>query len=415
STTGQLIPPVAITVSVKNESPPSTANSNINSFQFTVSGLALLNGSGDIACPNARCSVDPSTGTVYVTNISPPVQAQQVMKVTFHASSCVAKSEAFISSNTVYSGSQLNGDTFVAFGGKPDTDFPMVLTLSTRDAASPPTIADTGISCGPINCGQDFPVADSRTSCGINASNPICVTTRRGNDKNGAVCTSSPVDYFVTNLLEPNGKMHFKWETNSAGAFAYRVNVPFPSTPITDPPTTPVPPPWQVSWLPTDGNAIFIGAATCVGADVSTFPASPDGLPLPAQLTTLASAVKVNDKQIKVVSTPLGLPTGVFSIVIDGERMDVTKVNSNTWTVTRGTGLTQATTHAVNKPVMSTPLPTLTSGQFSTDQNVLAVQQTVYSVGQQAQICRASASQDNGDDTWSAWFIDIGDGWVLGR
>ncbi|HET8874935.1 MAG TPA: hypothetical protein VFO53_01285, partial [Casimicrobiaceae bacterium] len=67
STTGQLIPPVAVTVTVKNESPPSTANSNISSFQFTVSGLALLNGSGDIACPNARCSVDPSTGTVYVT------------------------------------------------------------------------------------------------------------------------------------------------------------------------------------------------------------------------------------------------------------------------------------------------------------------------------------------------------------
>lgn len=404
-TTLQLIPPVAVTVSVKNESPPSTANSNISSFQFTVSGLALLNGSGDIACPNARCSVDASTGTVYVTNISPPIQAQQVLKVTFHASSCVVKSEAGISSNTVYSGSQLNGDTFVPFGGRPDTDFPMVLTLSTRDAASPPTIADTGISCGPISCRQDFPVADSRTSCGSDASDPICVTTRRGNDKNGAVCTTSPVDYFVTNLLETDRKLHFKWETNPAGAFAYRVNV-----------SSLVVPPWQVSWLPTDGNAIFIGAPTCAGADLTAFPTSPDALPLPTQLTTLASAVKMNDKQIKVVSTPPNLPIA-FSIIIDGERMDVTKVNNNTWTVVRGAGLTQATSHAASKPVMSTPLPTLTSDQFSTDPNVLPVQQTVYSVGQQAQICRASASHDNADGTgtWSAWFIDIGDGWVLGR
>jgi len=414
--TGQLIPPVAVTVTVKNESPPSTANSNISSFQFTVSGLALLNGSNDIACPNARCSVDPATGTVYVTNISPPIQAQQPLTVTFHASSCVVKSEAFISSNTVYSGSQLNGDTFVPFGGKPDADFPMVLTLSTRDdTVSPPAIGDTGISCGPISCSQGFPVADSRTNCGTNAGDPICVTTRRGTDKNGAVCTASPVDYFVTNLLEPNGKMHFKWETNPAGAFAYRVNVPFPSTPITDPPTTPVPPPWQVSWLPTDGTAIFIGAPGCAGADLGAFPTSAVGLPLPTQLTTLASAVKQNDKQIKVVSTPPNLPPVTFSIVIDGERMDVTKVNSNTWTVVRGAGLTQATAHAANRPVMSTPLPALTSGQFSTDPNVLPIQQTVYSIGQQAQICRASASHDNGDDTWSAWFIDIGDGWVLGR
>jgi hypothetical protein len=411
---GQLNAPVAVTVTVKNESPPSTANSNISSFKFTVSGLALLGSPGDVSCPNAQCVVDPQTATVYVSKISPPIQAQQPFTVTFHATSCVVNGEAFIPAETiaVYTGSSFNGDTFAPFADKPKPDdkFPMVRTLSLRDPEqfdTISTITQTGISCGPISCTQNFAVTDSRTDCSspLVAGDPICVTTRRGIDKNGAVCTASPVDYFVTNLLVTNKKVHFKWETNSAAAFAYRVNVT---------PDTAAGPDWQVSWLPTDGDPIFIGAAGCLGANLGSFPTSPNGLPLPSQLTTLASAVKFNDKQIKVTSTPANFTGG--PIVIDTERMNVIKVNSNTWTVERGSGFTQQAPHAlVPGKVMSTPLPLLTSAQFSSDVNVLAVQQTVYSVNQQAQMCRASASHDNGDGTWSAWFIDIGDGWTLGR
>ena len=78
---------------------------------------------------------------------------------------------------------------------------------------------------------------------------------------------------------------------------------------------------------------------------------------------------------------------------------------ANAWTVDRG----QGGPHPFAAPVMSTPLRTLTSAQLS---DPPAQNAAGYFVGNQAQICKASASHDNSDGTWSAWFIDIGDGWV---
>jgi hypothetical protein len=271
--TEQLVPPVAVTVTVKNESPPQ-ANSNISSFQFTLSGLIVFK--DGLTCPNARCTVDDATNTVFVTNISPPIQTQQSLIVTLHVSSCVAVGEASIAP-LVFSGSQVNGDPFDVYDSKTRTDasFPMVTTLSTRTGPdTAPTITTTGILCGNIACGDPpLVVPESFGTCGSDPADPRCVTTSRGTDKNGA-CSATPIDYAVTNLLPSSKSLHFVWDTNTApsATFAYRLNGAFPST---VPPAAPSPPPWQVAWLTTTTNGVpgpaFIAAQECLGAD--EFPA----------------------------------------------------------------------------------------------------------------------------------------------
>ena len=393
----QLVAPVAVQVILKNESPPPlSANSNFSSAQFKVTGLTLL---GDVGCPNAQCSVDTSTGTVYVTNISPPVQATQTITISLYASSCVAVNDAKVENVTVYTGSQLSGDSFQPYA-KTDSAFPMVLMLSTRKEATSTTpllIEPTGISCGKINCNGAFPVEDSRPTggCLIDSTDVKCVTTTRGIDKNG-FCGGS-VDYFVTNLLTTDKKAHIVWQTNPSAAFAYQLNVGSASSPT-----------WQVAWLPATGDPVFVGAQQCRGVDLTAFP--PVTLPLPAQYATLASAIKSNDKNIKITVTGTSLPNIGDPIVIGGERMNVTKINSNTWTVDRAQGGTAPAEHPLNAPVMSTPLPTLTSAQVPPNPSPQYL--AGYRVGNQAQVCQASVSHDNGNGTWSAWFIDIGDGWV---
>jgi len=395
--TEQLVPPVAVTVTVKNESPPSQANSNISSFKFTLSGLIVFQ--DGLTCPNAKCSVDPVTNTVFVTNISPPIQAQQAITITLHVSSCVAVGEASLSAQ-VFSGSQVNGDMFVPFP-KTDPSFPMVTTLSERtESNTGPTFTTAGILCGNIACGETLPVPESFGTCDTNPTDPRCVTTSRGTDKNGA-CSIAPLDYAVTNMLPTTSRLlHFKWDANAfpSAAFAYQLNAPFPST---VPPATPSPPPWQVAWLTTTTGGVtspaFIDAQECLGADLTTYP--PATLPLPAPYGTLAAAVKAADKSIKVTTSTSTFPPLPFPIVIDSERMNVTKITTNTWTVQRAPA-PFAVAHSLNAPVMSTPL------------RLVLQSSGPYKAGDVAQVCRASLSHDNGNGIWSAYFIDIGDGWI---
>ena len=403
---GQLVAPTTVTVRLKNESPPSVANSNISSFQFTLTGLNLaLNGA---SCA-AQCTAVGNT--VYVTNISPPIQAQQTFDVTLLVTSCVVVNDANVGGVAVYTGSQLNGDTFAPLA-KNDSAFPMVLTLSKRTEATqttPLTITATGISCGTIGCSQSFPVENFTCS---SASATDCVNTIRGNNKDG-VCSTN-VDYFVTNLLRSttNPLLHFNWATDPAAAFAYELTVQ-PANPTSEPA-------WQLSWLPTSGPPVFIGAPLCIGADLSQYP--PALIPFPQSYGTLSASVKTNDKFIYVdtssgqVTVPSPFPSGGFPIIVGTERMQVTKINTNKWTVSRAQGGTSPTAPGVGAPVMSTPLPLLTSAQFSTDSATKNAQLAAgYFVGQQAQMCRTAISHDNGNGTWSTWIMDIGDGWVLGR
>ena len=78
-----------IFVKIKNESPPSDASSNINSFSFTVKGMSITS-LDKTACESlgGMCALDTTTNTVTVTNISPPIQAKGIYTVSLKVNSC---------------------------------------------------------------------------------------------------------------------------------------------------------------------------------------------------------------------------------------------------------------------------------------------------------------------------------------
>ena len=331
----QLVVPVPVTVTVKNESPPSTANSNIGSFRFTVVGLSI-DSTQPISCPRALCS---ATGnTVTVTNISAPIQAQEEYPISFSARSC---GDGQLANISVYNGSSVNGNTF--------------------NFKASPSILTSSVSCGDLDCSTEFSVPDSGGST---------ILVHRGVDKDG-VCFINALPYYVTNTLPV---VHFRWpvgadpNADSAAAFRYVIT----ATPSGNGP--------KVAWLTDNaGSPIFIAAPSCLGD-------------LPTAYGSLAADVANSDKKI-AVNTTAAVPAVPFAIVIGSERMDVTKVTNNQWTVTRHTGGTSASAHFANDPVMSTPLP------------ILSASSGPYSAGSQAQMCLLNQSGN------TTTIIDIGDGW----
>jgi hypothetical protein len=370
--------PVTVAVTVKNESPPSTANSNISSFKFTLYGQSII--ANSLTCPNAQCMPDPTDqhgNTVIVTNISPPIQPGPGYVLTLQTSSC-GDVTAPVGQTFVYSGSQLTGTQF-----------------------APKNLPNTvSVRCGAIPCTNSdvfFTVPDS--------TNPVegsakYVTGLRGQfDKNGA-CVG--VNYDTTNTIPTDNTLHFAWDTTTddAAVFAYQVNVN-----NGDPAANPV----KVSWLNNpNGTPSFIVAPFCNSLSANP----PDDLPLPAPYGALAAAVKANDKSIKIdtsqalVQPPNPIPAEGFPIVVDAERMQVTKITTNAWTVTRNAGVAHT---VIGTKVMSTPLPLLTGYVFDDPQKLAG-----YNAAKQAQVCIANQSAPVSGVT-TVWIIDIGDAWILGK
>jgi len=377
--------PVPMTVTVKNESPPSTANSNISSFRFTIQGVTIDQNVA-LTCGNAQCAFDSTTpNTINVTNISPPIQAQGKVTVTFGATSC---GDAAITTASIFSGSQLNGAQFLKVITT-DPDFP-----DTRTA---------GISCGNLACNQNFVVPNSTTPASID---PNYLSGVRGfYDKDGACAAPevSDVGYTVTNLIVSDNLLHVEWDSDPAAALAYQVNV------VSS--TLPVP---KVAWLAGGSGPVFITAPYC--NVISTNP--PTDLPLPKPYGTLAAGISANDKKFTVnLAAGVTLPSVNFDVVVGPqpdfgiERMQVTNVvTGNKLTVTRHTGGTSASDHPISASVMSTPLPILTGYTFTSAQ-----QQAGYANGKQAQMCLATAPVQTSSDHWTFWVIDIGDGFVQPR
>jgi hypothetical protein len=392
---GQLLPPSETTVRFKNESPPSVGASNFASITFALSSLVATG----VSCGSrATCSIDFANNAILVTNISPPIQAQEIFDVTVQVSSCVVSGDASVPQDSVRvsTGSQINnGDMFVLYTG--DNSFPVLSTLS-----DPATKKPSGIRCGDIDCGETFAVANNL--CQTTTSDPECVTTVRGNNTNGGC--GATVDYFVTNdIATAKKKLHFVWQTDSFAAFAYRVNIPSVAEPYL-----------QMSWLPQTGSPVFIPAPACtiqVAAD-----ASYDQVPLPYPYGTLGQDVKLNSSKIQVdVASGVTVPATPFAIVIGTERMLVTAVGNNQWNVTRGDGFTTVATHAKGAPVMFTALPTLVQ-DYKGVPYTLDAQQTAagYKLGLKARMCLASPLVPHVDPDgiviWSGWAIDAGDGWM---
>jgi len=363
-----------IFVKIKNESPPSDASSNINSFSFTVKGMSITS-LDKTACESlgGMCALDTTTNTVTVTNISPPIQAKGIYTVSLKVNSC---GDGVWSAN-VYTGSQLTGQSFGFI--KDDTL---------------PSNTETNVSCGDAACNMSFTVPDSLAATNI--------TGLRGlYNKDGSTC--STVDYFATNTIPINKTLHFAWDatssvddTSQVGAtFRYTVTFPNPGRP-------------QLAWHTDSLGPVFVDAQPCL---VTQFDHN-----LPAPYGTLAQDVNSTKNKISVnVTTPpsISLP---FPIIVESERMNVTAIGPSQWTVERHQGGTAPQAHNASPTVfiMSTPRPLLT-GPFVQRQLSAG-----YKVGDQAHGCVASPVVPPTD--LSAWdstttfdIIDIDDIWSLGR
>lgn len=376
-TNGVLDTPVQMKLFLKNEAPPGQANSNIGSF--TVSPVGVTIAPGSITCSTGKCAVNGNALTV--TNIS-ALQAQQILEVDFATTSC-GDGHWFA---TVYNGSSLSGQVF---GLVTDADFFNDGTLVADDQI-------TNASCGAAACtGTTFVVSDSTSPS--TTSLQYVTGLRSPLNKDGAG-TCSATDYFVSNMLPSNGRLHFRWPVDiidgqPSAVFKYTMNLPSSNA--------------MVAWLNTDGTP-------ATGSDPNVFPYF---IPAAACLTNVApapyaqlgSSISATTLQINVVNSlsPGQLPNRPFPAVIGSERILVQQVTGNgTWTVARGQGGTSAASHNANDPVMSTPLPILAApvGPYqTTDHPPKAVQ---------AQVCIIGAPVLNAGGTWTATFFDIGDAWA---
>lgn len=359
--------PAPITVTIKNESPPSTGNnSNISSFSFTVTGMAIssldtdtCNGQGGI------CTL--SGNTVTVTNISPPVQAQGTYTVPVTVNSCGDGAW----SAQVNSGSQLNGNPF---GFTTENGF---------------TNTATNVNCGEAGCGNAFSVPNSLMVSG----SPTDISGIRGTfNKDGGTC--STVDYTATNTIPTNETLHFEWTTSELGAtFRYTATFQNPGAP-------------QFAWFTDSQGPVFVDGQACLRTQFANN--------LPAPYGTLAQDVNSSKTKIQVnVTTAPTIPLP-FPIIVESERMLVTAISTNQWTVLRGQGGTARAAHSATPTVsiMSTPRPLLT-GPFNARQSAAH-----YNVGDQAHGC-IDAPVDSLTTPWSSTntfaIIDIDDIWTAGR
>jgi hypothetical protein len=334
-----------VTATIANDNPSGS------SAQFSSFILSVLNVSGitiDTADADSTflgtVTVSADHKSVSVTDI-PPVKANQSYVLTLHIKGC---GDGNTWSATVWAGTNFSGGTY------------------SDDHKGPET---TDVPCGALACNDPVLVSG------------IVTSGQRGfYNKDGSTC--STVEYFVTDLIGTPSGLHFRWDTQLNAAFLY-----FLSEPVT-----------QTAWL-TDGTGlpIFVPA---LGCDLSSI------APLPAPYGTLLQ--DNGNKTIKVDSTtaipgmyPLPLDTlagAGFPIVIETERMQVTKISGQTWTVTRGTGNTSAKKHPAGKFVMSTPLPIIPNSLPFTN----SVGVNGYAPGNFAHVCYPGTDSSSG-------IIDIGD------
>lgn len=380
ATSGQVMAPVPITVTIKNESSTTNPGSNISSFSLTPVGVTI-DPYAALTCPGAMCAVDAAHNTLLVTNMS-PLKAGLAYPVTFSVSSCGdGKWTA-----AVWTGSQLSGSSF---------------SRLIPDDPTFPYIDMTNVACGVVGCGPDqtFTVANSSST---SPTDPGSVWLQRGAYNKDGSCAST--DYFVSNTIPQDATLHFRWPVATSdplgqpyAAFLYAVNFAGIQVPVP-----------QVAWLNTDGTPATSSDPTVVPAYVPAPACLSQNLPAP--YGSLVAGITATSTQIQVdTSTPstgrIAVPKKPpFPIVIGTERMLVTKApGNNIWTVVRAQGGISPAMHQATNFVMSTPLPLLPAGAA-----------TPYTPGFQAQMCVAAPPTLNSGGFWTTLFIDIGDGYVKG-
>jgi hypothetical protein len=218
-------------------------------------------------------------------------------------------------------------------------------------------------------------------------------------NKDGLCTAADDVNYYATNTLSTSNLLHVEWATDPTAAFAYKLNASTGGIP-------------NVSWLSSSGVPIFIQAPQC--RVLATAP--PTDLPLPRKYGVLTSAVSFSDKKISVTLDTGVIPPAVGDpINIGGERLVVTQVKNNSWSVERRTGGTPTdtsvpTNYSAGQPVMFTPLPLVPSSPACFNADGTPASSCPYDAGKQAQMCLASSISGTGP--FNYWILDIGDGWV---
>ena len=346
--------PTPIDARVFNLTPP-TANSTISSIDLFVDvKWQVLNqfvGTVDkrvqVLDNSGKWKADVSTTShLKIANLA-PVKPDKWVTVRFYVNDVSCGDGGW--DVTAYTGSGFTGDTF-----GPETS-PFVKQV-------------TSVACAQLNCNQGI---DSVQPQGVDlllgTNSPKFIDKLyRGNNQDGpASCSNlyvyqTPISELIRGTLTVTSLVTV-WDKNLANpqpaVFRYGVNLePTAGFETTESKLSQM----RVAWLPiSDTNPApdFQSALFCEGGVV-------DANSTPFQYTKL---VEDNGDRIKVEVPTHALPPVPFSIMIQRERLLVTKINDNnvpnTWTVTRNTGGTSppASPYASGTLVMSTPFPIATS------------------------------------------------------
>jgi hypothetical protein len=282
----------------------------------------------------------------------------------------------------VFAGNNFNGGTYV-------------------DDSPPANQKVTNIACGALACGD--PIGVTTISDLILPSIGNFQSRRGPVNEDGGACTAT-VNYFVTDLLTAAGDsyLHFRWATNQANAaFFYIVNQPLVLVSDSNPPPAK---PTLFGWKAdstddVNANPIYVLPQQCDQGSLAQFPGSYG--------TLLAD----NGKTLKVDTTNhvYITPAVPFRIALGPkpmEYMTVTKINNETWTVSRG-GAKPNRAGAV----MSTPLPALPAPLACYDFNgtLASCPAGTYVPGEPARTCYVPDP-----DTTHIRIFDIGDTYVKG-
>ena len=288
----------------------------------------------------------PSCSMVFVTPPTPAivlaggVVGGPVKVQVSPASAFVGKSATLTSSG----GTLLAGTNVAPIDASGYATFP---NLSITGLVGPYTLsASTNLSGGPTAGPVPLSIAasDGVLDCVTNPNNQpdafsgnngvTTVSGNRGLNKDNSLCKLVVYDL----AFRGDSEVAFAWDTVNQpnAAFSYEI-VWKPEFVGTDG----LPRRTQVAWTLTGNIPNYVPGRACL---------SPT-LPAPYGTVTSDNGATID---VSVTGTP---PSGSFPIVIGTERLTVTGIAGNTWTVTRGQGGTTPVTHDPNSPVMSTPFP----------------------------------------------------------
>lgn len=174
--------------------------------------------------------------------------------------------------------------------------------------------------------------------------------TRGRWNKDGTTCVI--VDYTFDDRIASRNEVELVWDTGSQPTAAFEYTAMWQPEDSTLPPAR-----TEVSYQKDiSGNPIWVNGEACWNDGESLTPRLPD------PYANLDEAIIPAQTSISV--TPYagagaapGIPSAPFDLVIGTERLRVTSISGNTWTVLRGVGGTTAAPHDGGAFVMSTPLP----------------------------------------------------------